>query len=302
MKFGLRIDDFNWPGGEREMGARLADAGRRAEAAGFDAIWIWDHFVQLRKWEDPHPEAWMALAHLAGVTERIMLGTHVTGVTYRAPAILVKQATTLDVLSGGRAYLGIGAAWNEREHAAFGVPFPPLRERFELLEETLQVALRAWAGETGPFDGKHIHLTEQIDSPRPVRRPHPPILIGGVGERKTLRLVARYAQATDMFIADPAELRHKLDVLRRHCDDAGRPYDEIERHARIDLSGPAGVDPQPGELAPGGLLLERLERIAGAGADAIVVSLPKVTETEVIERFGEAVIRPGRAIRRPADA
>ncbi len=302
MKFGLRIDDFNWPGGEHEMGTRLADAGRRAEAAGFDAIWIWDHFVQLRKWEDPHPEAWMALANLAGVTGRIMLGTHVTGVTYRAPAILVKQATTLDVLSGGRAYLGIGAAWNEREHAAFGVPFPPLRERFELLEETLQIALRAWAGDTGPFDGRHIHLTEQIDSPRPVRRPHPPILIGGVGERKTLRLVARYAQATDMFISDPAELRHKLDVLRRHCDDVGRPYDEIERHARIDLTGPDGVDPPAGELAPGALLLERLAGIAAAGADAIVVSLPRITETEVIERFGEEVIAPGRGIRRPPDA
>jgi len=302
MKFGLRIDDFNWPGGEHEMGTRLADAGRRAEAAGFDAIWIWDHFVQLRKWEDPHPEAWMALANLAGVTGRIMLGTHVTGVTYRAPAILVKQATTLDVLSGGRAYLGIGAAWNEREHAAFGVPFPPLRERFELLEETLQIALRAWAGDTGPFDGRHVHLTEQIDSPRPVRRPHPPILIGGVGERKTLRLVAKYAQATDMFISDPAELRHKLDVLRRHCDDVGRPYDEIERHARIDLTGPDGVDPPAGELAPGALLLERLAGIAAAGADAIVVSLPRITETEVIERFGEEVIAPGRGIRRPPDA
>ena len=302
MKFGLRIDDFNWPGGEREMGARLADAGRRAEAAGFDAIWIWDHFVQLRKWGDPHPEAWMALANLASVTERIMLGTHVTGVTYRAPAILLKQASTLDVLSGGRAYLGIGAAWNEREHAAFGVPFPPLRERFELLEDTLQIALRAWAGEAGPFDGKHIHLTEQIDSPRPVQRPHPPILIGGVGERKTLRLVAQYAQATDMFISDPAELRHKLDVLRRHCDDVGRPYDEIERHARIDLSGPDGVDLPPGELAPSAVLLDRLERIAGAGADAIVVSLPRVTETDVIERSGETVIGPGRSIRRPAAA
>jgi len=302
MKFGLRIDDFNWPGGEREMGARLADAGRRAEAAGFDSIWVWDHFVQLRKWEDPHPEAWMTLAHLAGLTQRIMLGTHVTGVTYRAPAILVKQATTLDVLSGGRAYLGIGAAWNEREHAAFGVPFPLLRERFELLEETLQIALRAWAGEISPFDGKHIHLTEQIDSPRPVQRPHPPILIGGVGERKTLRLVAQYAQATDMFISDPAELRHKLDVLRRHCDDVGRPYDAIERHARIDLSKADGTEPPRGQLAPGQLLLERLEQIAGAGADAIVVSLPGTTGTDVIERFGEIVIGPGRGIRRPADA
>lgn len=302
MQFGLRIDEFNWPGGEHEMGHRLADVGRRAEAAGFDAIWVWDHFVQLRRWEDPLLEGWMALAHLAAVTKRVRLGTHVTGVTYRAPAILVKQATTLDVLSGGRAYLGIGAAWNEREHAAFGVPFPPLRERFELLEETLQVALRAWAGETGPFSGRHIRLAEQIDSPPPVQRPHPPILIGGVGERKTLRLVAQYAQATDLWLADPVEFRHKLDVLRRHCDDVGRSYDEIERHGRIDLARPDGTAPARGELAPSGLLLERVEQMARAGGDVIVVVLPGIADTDVIERFGEEVIGPGRAIRRPADA
>src|SRR6266516_422953 len=169
------------------MGARLADAGRRAEAAGFDAIWIWDHFVQLRKWEDPHPEAWMALAHLAGVTQRIMLGTHVTGVTYRAPAILVKQATTLDVISGGRAYLGIGAAWNEREHAGVGVPFPLLKELFEMLEETLQIAHQVWAGEVGRYNGKHYHLAETLNSPQALSKPHPPIMIGGGGEEKTLR-------------------------------------------------------------------------------------------------------------------
>ena len=302
MQFGLRIDDFDWPDGGAGMGRRLADVGQRAEAAGFDTIWVWDHFVQLRRWEDPLLEGWMALAYLAAATRRVRLGTHVTGVTYRPPAILVKQATTLDVLSGGRAYFGIGAAWNEREHAAFGVPYPPLRERFELLEETLQVALRAWAGEVGPFTGKHIRLTEQIDSPPPVQRPHPPILIGGVGERKTLRLVAQYAQATDLWLSDPIEFRYKLDVLRRHCDAIGRPYAEIERHGRIELAGPGRTVAAHGDIASGDILLERVAQMAAAGADAIVVSLPGVAGTDVIERFGEAVIGPGRAILRPVDA
>jgi F420-dependent oxidoreductase-like protein len=299
VKFGLRIDDFNWPGGERELARHLVDIATRAEAAGFDSIWMWDHFVQLRSWEDPLVEGWLALSHIAAVTDRVMLGTHVSGVTHRPPAILVKLATTLDVLSGGRAYLGIGAAWNEREHAAFGIPFPPLRERFELLEETLQVALRAWSGATSPFEGQHVRLAEQIDSPRPVKQPHPPILIGGVGERKTLRLVAQYAQATDLWLSDPDQLRHKLDVLRRHCEAVGRDYNEIERYARIELGR---ADRPEGELAPPGLLLARLATMASAGADAIIVPLPRMVEPGVIERFGAEVITPGKQIHGPRDA
>lgn len=281
------------------MAAHLANAARRAEDAGFDAIWMWDHFVQLRRWEDPLLEGWLGLAHIAAVTTRVRLGTHVTGVTHRPPAILVKMATTLDVLSGGRAYLGIGAGWNEREHAAFGVPFPPLGERFEILEETLQVALRAWSGETGPFEGRHVHLAEQIDAPRPIQQPHPKILIGGVGERKTLRLVARYAQATDMWLSDPDELRAKLNVLRRHCEEAGRSYADIERHARIDLT-PVGR--LTDDIAPAHVLLERVRAMADAGADAIVVPLPRLWEPDVIERFGEEVVGPARGIVRPPDA
>jgi alkanesulfonate monooxygenase SsuD/methylene tetrahydromethanopterin reductase-like flavin-dependent oxidoreductase (luciferase family) len=211
----------------------------------------------------------------------------------------VKQATTLDVLSNGRAYFGVGAAWNEREHAAFGIPFPPLRERLELLEETLQVALRAWAGETGPFHGSHVNLAEQIDVPPPIQRPHPAILIGGVGERKTLRLVAQYAQATDIWLSDPAEIRHKLDVLRRHCFALGRDYDEIERFARIDLAPAGGLEDA---IAPPDVLIERVAATAGAGADAIIVPLPHMAEPEVIERFGVEVITPGREIVRPDDA
>lgn len=287
VKFGLEINEFDWPGGEAQLGHHLADIGRRAEAAGFDSIWVWDHFIQLRRWEDPLLEGWMMLAYLAAATTRIKLGTLVTGVTYRFPAILVKQATTLDVLSGGRSYFGVGAAWNEREHDAFGVRFPPISERFELLEDALQIAHRAWNGETGPFDGKHVHLTEQMDSPRPVQRPHPPILIGGGGERKTLRLVAEYADATHQTTSDPAVMRHKMDVLQQHCRNLGRNFDEIERFCGLDLRPPGEA---PGHLADASVLLERIAALEDAGAQGLFMVLPSVADSDSIESFGRDVI------------
>ena len=288
MKFGLEINEFTWPGGEGGMGHHLAEIGRRAEAAGFDSIWVWDHFIQLRRWEDPLLEGWLTLAFLAAATEHIQLGTLVTGVTYRHPAILVKQATTLDVLSGGRAWFGIGAAWNEREHHAFGVRFPPIRERFELLEDTLRIAIRTWGGETSAFDGDRIHLSEQMDSPPPVQKPHPPILIGGGGERKTLRLVAKYAQATHQTTSNPDEFRHKMEVLQRHCEDLGRAYEEIQRFCGLDLSAPHGTQ---GEMAPPEILLERARRLRDVDADGVFLVLPRVADSDSIERFGEEVIR-----------
>jgi F420-dependent oxidoreductase-like protein len=287
VHFGLEINEFDWTGGEREMGRHLARIGRRAEDAGFDSLWVWDHFIQLRRWEDPLLEGWLMLAFLAAATERIRLGTLVTGVTYRYPAILVKQATTLDVLSGGRSYLGIGAAWNEREHDAYGVRFPPIAERFELLEDALQIAHRAWNGETGAFGGRHVQLSEQMDSPPPVQRPHPPILIGGGGERKTLRLVARYADATHQTTSDPAVFRHKMDVLRTHCEDVGRDFDEIERFCSLDVS------PRDGRrrgLADAGLLVERADRLAEAGSQGVFIVLPKLADSDTIELFGRDVI------------
>jgi F420-dependent oxidoreductase-like protein len=173
------------------------------------------------------------LTFAAGITERIQLGTLVTGVTYRYPGLLVKTVTTLDVLSGGRAWLGIGAGWNEREHLGLGVPFPGLTERFERLEETLQIALQMWSGEVAPYNGKHYHLAETLNQPMPLSRPRPPILIGGGGEQKTLRLVARYADACNLFARPGDEglalLRHKIDVLRAHCETEDRPYGSIEK-------------------------------------------------------------------------
>jgi len=289
VKFGLEINEFDWPGGSQEMGRNVADIGRRAEAAGFDSIWVWDHFIQLRRWEDPLLEGWLTLAYLAGATEKIELGTLVTGVTYRHPAILVKQATTLDVLSGGRAWLGVGAAWNEREHKAFGLRFPPIAERFEILEETLRIAHRAWDGKTDAFEGKHVQLNEQMDSPAPVRRPHPPILIGGGGERKTLRMVAQYADATHQTTADPQVFRHKMEVLRAHCERLERPFDEIERACGLDLKPPAGKRGS-GAMAESSVLLERVDALADAGSQAVFCVLPRLADTDSIERFGADVI------------
>lgn len=274
------------------MAENLAQIGRRAEDAGFESLWVWDHFVQLRRWEDALLEGWLMLAFLAAATERIKLGMLVTGVTYRYPAILVKQASTLDVLSGGRSYFGVGAAWNEREHRAFGVPFPPIAQRFEILEETLQIAHRAWRGERAAFEGKHVHLTEQIDSPPPVQRPHPPILIGGGGERKTLRLVAKYADATHQTTGDPDVFRHKMEVLRQHCADVGRSYDEVERFSGIRMRSTN----RPGEIAEPGVLLERAAALSDAGVQGVFLVLPRLTDSDSIERFGRDVIGPARDI------
>ena len=287
MRFGLELNEFAWSGGPAQMGRHVAEIGRRAEKAGFHSIWVWDHFIQLRRWEDPLLEGWLTLAYLAAATDRIKLGTLVTGVTYRYPAVLVKQASTLDVLSGGRSYFGVGAAWNEREHAAFGVRFPPIAERFEMLEDLLQIAHRSWKGETDRFEGRHATLTEQMDSPPPVQRPHPPILIGGGGERKTLKLVARYADATHQTTADPEVMRHKLDVLRRHCEAEGRNYDEIERYCGLELKPPRG---QAGPTADPSTLLERLQSLSDAGSQGVFIVLPNIADSDSIERFGEEVI------------
>jgi len=287
LKFGLEINEHNWPGGPERMGVHLARIGERAEAAGFHSLWVWDHFIQLRRWQDPLMEGWLMLAFLAAATNTIRLGTLVTGVTYRHPAILVKQASTLDVLSGGRSYFGVGAAWNEREHKAFGVRYPPIAERFEMLEDLLQVAKRVWSGETGPFDGKHVQLTEQMDNPPPVQRPHPPILIGGGGERKTLRMVAQYGDATHQTTSDPQTMRHKMSVLREHCERLGRDYEEIERFCGLDVSAPG----RRGELAEPDLLIERIGALEEAGAQGVLFVLPSLADSDSIERFGEVIER-----------
>jgi F420-dependent oxidoreductase-like protein len=235
MKLGITIPRFVTADGNAGIADQFASIARDADRAGLDSLWVMDHFFQIPPIGDvtePMLEGYSALSFAAGITERISLGTLVTGGTYRYPGILIKTVTTLDVLSQGRAWLGIGAGWFEREHDALGVPFPPTAERFERLEETLQIANQMWSGNDGPYQGRHFELQETICQPMPISQPRPRIMIGGGGEQKTLRLVARYADACNLF-ATPADeglanLRHKLDVLRAHCETERRPFEEIE--------------------------------------------------------------------------
>ncbi len=230
MKLDVHCWRFDWAGSPLEMGRIVGEFAQRAEAIGVSTLSFMDHYFQMEAMapaDDPMLEGYTALAFVAGRTEQLRLRLLVTGVTYRHPGVLAKTVTTLDVLSAGRAELGIGAAWYEREHIGLGVPYPPTAERFERLEETLDICLQMWSDDDGPFHGTHYQLAETLCRPRPASSPRPRILIGGGGERKTLRLVARYADACNV-IGTPQEVAHKIDVLRRHCDDVGRDINEIE--------------------------------------------------------------------------
>ncbi|GAB1817585.1 LLM class F420-dependent oxidoreductase [Herbidospora sp. RD11066] len=231
MKVGLQIPSFTYPG-DAPLSDQLAEIVKTADQSGFDTIAVMDHFWQITNVgppEEPMLEAYTTLGWIAAQTTRARLLTLVTGVIYRQPGLLAKIITTLDVLSGGRAWLGIGAAWNEDESKGLGFPFPPLAERFEILEEALQICLQMWAGDEKPYTGRHFTLDRPLNSPQPITRPHPPIMIGGGGEKKTLRLVAQYGDACNLFPAAPDELRRKLDVLRGHCEAVGRNYDDIQK-------------------------------------------------------------------------
>jgi F420-dependent oxidoreductase-like protein len=232
MEIGIHFVNFTLPGAPGSLASTLTETARVAEEGGVTAFTLMDHWFQMEMMataEDPMLEGYTSLGFLAGQTRRMRLGLLVTGVTYRHPGLLAKTVATLDVLSGGRAQLGIGAAWYEREHLGLGVPFPPLAERFERLEETLQICLQMWSDDDGPFHGAQYQLAETICSPRPISSPRPPVLIGGSGERKTLRLVARYADACNLFASSLAEVAHKLEVLERHCAAEGRDPADIER-------------------------------------------------------------------------
>jgi F420-dependent oxidoreductase-like protein len=225
MELGIHYANFTLPGGPEAIGPTLAATAKAADDGGCSTFTLMDHWFQMEHLatsQDPMLEGYTSLGFLAGRTQTIKLSVLVTGVTYRHPGLLAKIVTTLDVLSRGRAQLGIGAAWYEREHKGLGVPFPPVSERFERLEEALQICHQMWSDDDGPFEGKHYQLAETICSPRPLQQPAPKILVGGSGERKTLKLVARYADACNLFAPDPATVAHKLDVLARHCDAEGR--------------------------------------------------------------------------------
>jgi F420-dependent oxidoreductase-like protein len=281
MKLGLHIPDYTWPGGPDSLGHDLARVGQAAEEAGFDRVSVMDHFFQIRGVGPPEHEmleAYTTLGYLAAHTARVKLLTLVTGVVYRQSGLLAKAVTTLDVLSGGRAMLGIGAAWNEEESRGLGLNFPPIAERFELLEDALKICLQMWSGDDGPFTGTHAKLERTLNSPQAISRPHPPILIGGSGERKTLRLVARYAQACNLFPGP--DLDHKLDVLRRHCETEGRDYDEIEKTVLFNFDvGPNGE--RVGELVDG---LRDLHKRGFQVAHGRVTDVWRITPLEIIGR------------------
>ena len=292
MKLGLQISSFTWPGGAEAIGPTLAEVVRTADDVGFDSIWVMDHFFQIRgvgRPEEPMLEGWTALGFMAAHSTRASLGLMVGGVHYRHPGLWVKAATTLDVLSGGRAWLGIGAAWNQEESEGLGFPFPPLGERFEMLEETLKIAHGMWEGELGSqaaFDGRHYRATRLLNSPQSISRPRPRIMVGGGGERKTLRLVAQYADACNVF-GGPVAIAHKYAVLREHCQAVGRPYDEIERtnlqSVRISADGAAGTE-TPAQV------VERFGDLADAGAQHVIFSVRGVDDLSKLELIGRDVI------------
>ncbi len=285
MRIGLHLPDFTWPGGPATLGTDLARIARAAEDAGFSKLSVMDHVWQIGTVGPPENEmleAYTTLGYLAACTSRIELLAWVTAVVYREPGLLAKCVTTLDVLSGGRAWLGIGAAWNEAEARGLGLPFPPLAERFERLEEALRICFQMWSDHDGSYEGRHYRLERTLNSPQPLRRPHPPVLIGGGGERKTLRLVAQYAQACNLF-AGP-DLERKLDVLRAHCEAVGRDYDEIDKTVMLSLDpGPHGENTDA--------ILEELRRLAALGVShAHARAIPGVASITPLEILGERVI------------
>jgi len=284
MKIGLQIPDFTWPGGPASLGADLAAVARTADDAGFEFISVMDHFFQIPvvgPADREMLEAYTTLAYLAGCTSRAKLVTLVTGAIYRHPGVLAKIVTTLDVLSSGRAWLGIGAAWNEDESKGLGIPFPPVAERFERLEETLQICLQMWRGDESPYRGAHYELDRPLNSPQALSKPHPPIMIGGGGERKTLRFVARYAQACNLF-AGP-DLARKLDVLRAHCDAENRVYDEIQKTCYYIFDvGPNGEKANE--------IIDSLGALAEMGFDTAIGAVANVWEITPLEIIGGQVI------------
>lgn len=301
MKLGIVLGNFSWPVPVSDLGAVITRLARQADEAGVDSLWVMDHFFQIRMTglppQSPMPEAYATLGVLAGQTSRIRLGTLVTSVAYRHPGVLVKTVTTLDVLSGGRMYLGVGAgapfkippqgpgtAW---EAEGLGIPFPSLADRFEMLEELLQIANQMWRGDETPYEGKHYQLVRPLNSPNSVQRPRPPILVAGGGERKTLRLVARYADACHLIDAPGSphghDLRRKLDVLREHCAAAGRDYDEIEKTAQTRFNlGENGENVQR--------TIERLHELSELGFTVAHGSLIGVSTARQFDLFAERVI------------
>jgi F420-dependent oxidoreductase-like protein len=302
VKIGLQISSFTWPGGDAAIGPTLAQVCRTADDAGFDSIWVMDHLFQIRsvgEVEEPMLEGTTALGFMAAHTQRARLGLMVGAVPYRYPGVWLKSVTTLDVLSEGRAWLGIGAAWNVEEARSLGIPFPDLPDRFALLADTLQMAHLAFSGERGseaPFVGRRVKAGRLLNSPQALSKPRVPIMVGGGGERSTLRLVARYADACNVF-GGPEMLEHKFAVLRQHCEQVGRDYSTIERTNLASVS--ITPDGRRGSLTPSGLV-DRLENWAAAGSQHTIFSVRDVSDVSKLELIGRDVIPQIRDLGEPS--
>lgn len=290
MDLGYHLANLTYPNGPAALPDDLTAMAQAIEQAGFTKLSVMDHVWQIAQVgpiEDDMLEAYTTLGFLAAKTERIELLTWVTAVVYRDPGLLAKIVTTLDVLSKGRAWLGIGAAWNEEEARGLGLFFPGTAERFERLEESLQICLQMWSESDAPYRGEHYSLERTLNVPQSIRRPHPPIMIGGGGEKKTLRFVAQYAQACNLF-AGP-DLQHKLDVLKRHCDDVGRDYDDIVKTVI------GNFDPgRNGEKADE--LLGQLSDLAALGIQHVHTRAPEQDELPYVEVFAEKIIPAAREL------
>jgi F420-dependent oxidoreductase-like protein len=288
MNIGLQIPSFKYPGGTAAIRPKLKEIVTTAEESGFYSLWVMDHYYQIKglfgeAYTDPMMEAYTALGYFAGLTEKAYLGVMVTGVIYRHPSVLMKMVNTLDILSGGRAYLGIGAAWYEEEAKGFGIPYPSTSERFELLEDNLQLAQALWDRDETSFDGKHFSAPAITNNPHPLSNPHPRILIGGMGPNKTLRMVAQYADACNIFEgAGTEKMQNALDTLKAHCERLGRDYDTVEKTSlgTVHLSGDDTVDGT----------LQRITQLSEMGFSHVIFNMPDVYKITPLETFAKEII------------
>jgi len=295
MKVGLQIIRFDWSNNMHDIRERLRDIAKLADESGFYSLWVMDHLFQMGDEfgpaDAPMLEGYSTINYVAAITRSVRLGTLVTGTSYRNPGLLIKMVSTLDVLSGGRAYLGIGAGWYKREARGLGFPLPDVKERFERLEETLQIAKHMWSGQRTPYLGQHYQLQEPINCPQPLQQPHPPILIGGEGEKKTLRLVAQYGDACNLFSGGNSNeysegiesIRSKLAVLQSHCEVIGRPYHDIERTALagVDLAQPSTAINDAARLC---------ESLAKLGVRHVIFNIPNAHDFNLFEKFAQEII------------